>query len=143
MLEGFRKVIGSSAQMAGEFIGRVKLVASLKEDDLQVEFEALKKDYFSKFESEFSDKDMEKYENYFSSLTELFQKWRKPILVKSVGSFNIVYMSRKYLLIPHSLGPMDLSGVNVEDVSGIIVFSTLVEAVSYVRELKVGEANVR
>jgi len=135
MLEGFRGVIGDSVQMAGEFIEQVKLVASLDDANIQAGFETLRKDYLSKFELEFSEKDLEKYENYFSGLAELFQELRKPILVKTVDSFNIVYMNRKYLLVPHSLGHIDLGDVDVEGIPSISIFSTLVEAISSAREL--------
>ena len=63
-----------------------------------------------------------------------------PILVETIGSFNIVRFAGGYLCVPHALGPLDLQTVDVAAIPEIAVVATLHEARRLVRTGQVPSA---
>ncbi|MBM4072532.1 MAG: radical SAM protein [Planctomycetes bacterium] len=50
-----------------------------------------------------------------------------PVLVESIGTWNVVAYDDRYLGIPQALGPMDLTQVSLEKLSGVMVGKELPE----------------
>lgn len=61
-------------------------------------------------------------------------KTEPPILVETIGAFNIVRFKGLYLGVPHALGPMDLTQQDISALPGIIEAESLHAARALIRD---------
>jgi hypothetical protein len=58
-------------------------------------------------------------------MADLISERRPPLLLYSLGNYNLVAYGRRFLAIPQSLGPIDLERENVIGRLGVMVAADL------------------